>query len=296
MPLTCRNALWLLLMPPSALLACSLLTPAGATPTLPPAARVVSPTAPPSTVPSAQPSAPPSAQPSTATATATAAATATETFTASPVASPTATAAPLALEVVQSQTWTDPDGNVRTNFLLRNPYAFPVAPTFRAGASLDNSGGKLIRSSNLYFLDGISGGSGFLLAGETVAANVCYTCETSPLPEAWSTVKFESALADATGKWNYSTDVTATVGDVAFNGDSPIFWVSGSAKNNTAATLSRISVRVFVFDQAGKLAGAAEASAWDVAAGATAPIHSYGIGERPKGSIKYEVTALGVSY
>ncbi len=296
MPPTCRSALWLLLMLPSAVLACSVLTPARSVPTLAPTAREVAPSAQPSTVPSAVPSAQPSTATATAIATATAAATATDTSTASPIASPTATAAPLALEVVQSQTWTDPDGNVRTNFLLRNPYDFPVAPSFRANAVLFNSAGKLVRSKALYFLDGISGGSGFLLAGETVAANACYTCETSPLPEAWSTLKFESALADATGKWNYSTDVTATVGDVAFNGDSPIFWVTGTAKNNTAATLSRISVRVFVFDRAGKLTGAAEASAWDVAAGATAPIRSYGIGERPKGPIKYEVTALGVSY
>src|SRR5215204_490417 len=46
-----------------------------------------------------------------------------------PVASPSPTTAPLQLEVVQSQTWTDNQGNARVNVLFRNPYDFPVAPS-----------------------------------------------------------------------------------------------------------------------------------------------------------------------
>jgi hypothetical protein len=46
------------------------------------------------------------------------------------------------------------------------------------------------------------------------------------------------------------------------------------------------------FDQEGNLVGAAEASAWDVAAS----FNGYGIGQRPEGPIEYEVTALGVKY
>jgi len=60
--------------------------------------------------------------------------------------------------------------------------------------------------------------------------------------------------------------------------------------------LNRISVRIFVFDQAGNLVGAAEASAWDVAPGATVNFDGYGIGQAPDGPVEYEVTALGVKY
>jgi hypothetical protein len=67
-------------------------------------------------------------------------------------------------------------------------------------------------------------------------------------------------------------------------------------QNNSASALSRISVRIFVFDQAGDLVGAAEASAWDVAAGATVSFSGYGLGQAPEGAVKYEVTALGVYY
>jgi hypothetical protein len=55
-------------------------------------------------------------------------------------------------------------------------------------------------------------------------------------------------------------------------------------------------VRVNVFDEEGKLVGAAEVSSWDVAAGATVSFNGYGIGETPDGPVTYEVTALGVNY
>jgi hypothetical protein len=213
-----------------------------------------------------------------------------------PTSLPTPTTAKLQLEVVQSQAWTDPDGNVRANFLLRNPYDFPVEPGFRARASLFDGAGEFIRDDDLYFLDGISGGHGFVLPGETVAANACFNCEEAPLTEEWKSVEFASDLEDATGKWDFYTEVEASVGSVSFEGDSPIFWVNGTVKNNSDSMLQRISARVFVFDQEGHLVGAAEVSAWDVAAGATASFDGYGIGQKPAGSVTYEVTALGVKY
>ena len=298
-----RNFLWLFLILPAGLLACSLLTPARAAPTVQSTARAVAPTAAPSAQPSAAPTgavvAPTTTAAATKAATAATAIPATA-IPASPIpASPipaTPTTAPLQLQVVQSQIWTDPDGNVRANFLLRNPYAFPVAPTFRASASLDNSAGKLIRNTNVYFLDGISGGTGFVLPGETVAANVCFTCETTPLPEAWSSVVFEAALADATGQWHYSTQVAGSVPGVSFSGSSPIFDISGTAKNNGPTAMDRIAVRVFVFDQKGKLVGAGVAFSDMVAPGAAVSVRGYGLGQRPAGAITYQVTALGVSY
>lgn len=226
----------------------------------------------------------------------TATATPTASRTAIPISSPTPTVAKLQLEIVQSQAWADRDGNVRVNVLLRNPYDFPVALGSSGHASLMNSAGKLIRGKKLYFLDGISGGTGFLLPGETIAATACFTCETTPLPEEWSSVEFRAFVEDASAKWDYHTDVEAVVGNVSFDGDSPIFDVSGTVKNNSASALSRISVRVFVFDQAGNLVGAAEVSAWDVGPGATASFNGYGIGQSPDGSVTYEVTALGVNY
>jgi hypothetical protein len=289
-------------------LACSLLSPARGLPTAAPTPRSVSsavassPTAPRSvTAPaSAEPATgtPAAGTPTAVTPTALPSATATALPAASATALPSATAteAPLQLEVVQTQTWTDRQGNVRANFLVRNPYEFPVAPAYRANASLFNAAGTLVRNSGLYFLDGISGGNGFLLPGESVAANVCFTCETSPLPEAWSTIKFNAVIRDATSLWKYSTDVTVTVSSAAFSGDDPIFDVTGTAKNNGDSHLSRISMRVFVFDEADKLVGAAEASVDDVAPGATKPVRGYGIGQAPKGRTHYTFTALGVSY
>lgn len=96
--------------------------------------------------------------------------------------------------------------------------------------------------------------------------------------------------------WNYSTEVEVTVGDVSFDGDSPIFWINGTVRNNGDTTLGRISARVFVFDQVGKLVGAAEASAWDVAPGVSVSFSEYGIGQAPDGSFTYQSSALGVNY
>lgn len=53
-----------------------------------------------------------------------------ETPTTVPTAIPSPTMEKLQLEVLQIQAWTDPDGNVRANVLLRNPYDFPVKPQF----------------------------------------------------------------------------------------------------------------------------------------------------------------------
>lgn len=203
----------------------------------------------------------------------------------------------LQLEVVQSQAWTDRDGNVRANVLLRNPYDFPVAAKSGAQAALLNKQGEFVKSDGLYYLDGISGGVGFALPGETIAANACFNCEQAPLTEEeWGSVKFTSYVQDATDSWELFTEVEATVGDVSFDGDSPIFWITGTVKNNSDSALSRISFRLFVFDQDGNLVGAAESSAWDVAPGATADISGYGIGQTPDGPVEYEVTALGVNY
>lgn len=211
-------------------------------------------------------------------------------FTAVP-ATPT-----LQLEVVQSQVWTDKFGNVRANFLLHNPYDFPVKPRGSANASLSNSDGKLVRSQTLYFLDGISGGGGFLLPDEIVGANACFTCEETPITESWDTLKFISAIQDASDQWKYVTDVESTVGNVSFDGDSPLFSISGTVTNNSDTQLSRLSMRVNVFDQDGKLIGAGEVSAYDVAPGATMSVDGIGIGQTPSGSFTYESSALGVTY
>jgi hypothetical protein len=216
--------------------------------------------------------------------------------TAMPVPSPTPTTVQLELEILQSQTWTDRDGNIRVNVLFRNPYDFPVQPKSRARANLLNGAGEFMQDQALFFLDGISGGNGFILPGETIAANACFNCEREPLTEEWDSVDFVSVIEDATGSWNTSTEVEASLGDVSFAGDSAIFDVNGTVKNNSDSALNRISVRIFVFDQADNLVGAAEASAWDVGPGATVNFDGYGFGQAPDGPVEYEVTALGVKY
>lgn len=210
---------------------------------------------------------------------------------------PTQTAAPkLQLEILQFQAWTDIDGNVRVSVLMRNPYDFPVRPALSAHASVLNNAGSVMRAEELYVLDGISGGGGFLMPGEMIAANACFTCEQAPLKEEWGSVEITADAEDASGKWNTSTEVVVTVDNVSFDGDSPIFSISGTVKNNSDTTLGRISARVFVFDQAGTFVGAGEASAWDVAPGASVPFSGYGIGQAPDGSFTYESNALGVNY
>gem|GEM_PF-1844336 len=281
-----RFANWLLPLALAAL-ACGALTPVGATPPVE-TTRGAAPTVEPNAGPNGEPSVEPSAAPADATAT--------TAPTAVPTASPVPTEAPLALEIVQTQTWTDYLGNARLNVLLHNPYDFPVEPNYGARAVLRDSAGGLMQEGDFYFLDGISGGGGYLLPGETIAANACFTCEEAVMTEPWATVEVFAPIQDATGEWNTSTEVEPTVSDVSFDGDSPIFYITGTVKNNSADSLQRISVRVTVFDEAGLLVGAAEASAWDVAAGATADFNSYGIGQTPAGPITYTVTALGVNY
>ena len=218
------------------------------------------------------------------------------TFTAIAFASPQPTAALLQLEIVQWQVWTDKDGNTRVNVLMRNPYDFPVAPTYRANAELLDAAGQITEIQELLFLDGISGGNGFFLPGETIAANACFNCEAAPLTEEWTSIQFEAVIEDASSKWDYSTNVAATVGSVSFEGDGPLFTVNGTIRNNTDSVLQRISARVVVFDDAGNLIGTAEASAWDVGPGASASFNGLGIGQKPDGAITYEVSALGVNY
>ena len=298
---TARSLRIALLLIPFALLGCALLTPAGPGPRPTATANVAPTAAPPRPTPLVTPEA--SVAPAGATSTAIASAspapataTAIATATRLPTSPPSPTTAALALEVVQSQTWADRQGNIRTNVLVRNPYEFPVTLAARAHATLRNSAGDFMKDAGLYFLDGISGGSGFLLPGETVAANACFTCEQALLTDPWAAVNFTFVIQDGTGVWNYVTDVTASGVTVAFDGDSPIFWITGSVKNNSDTAVSRISLRVVVFDQQGQLVGAAEASASDVAAGASASVRGYGIGQAPAGPIKHEVTVLGVHY
>ncbi len=209
---------------------------------------------------------------------------------------PTATTAKLQLEVVQSQTWTDRDENTRVNFLLRNPYDFPVAPRITGHTSLLNGAGEFMRSADLYFLDGISGGIGFILPGETIAATACFTCERAALSEAWGSVKFDTAIADASDKWKFSRDVEAVIGNVTFKGDRPIFQVTGTVTNKSDGALGRISARIFVYDQDGNLVGASEVSSWDVPKGASVNFRGYGIGKKPDGPLRIEITVLGVNY
>jgi len=230
----------------------------------------------------------PSVEPSAETGTAT--------RTAVPTIIPSPTTERLQLEVVQSQVWTDYQGNARVNVLFRNPYDFPVSPILKAHATLLNSAGEFMRDGGFYFLDGISGGNGFFLPRETIAANACFTCEEALLTEEWASVKFVASIEDATERWKYSTEVEASAVNVSFDGDSPIFDVTGTVTNNSGLMLQRISVRIFVFDQDGNLVGAAESSAWDVGAGASVSFDGYGIGQVPDGPVTYEVTALGVNY
>ena len=222
--------------------------------------------------------------------------TSTPTLTPGPIFVPTPTNAQLKLEIVQSQAWTDRDGNVRVNVLVRNPFDFPIEPQWGLLANLLNNAGHVMRTENLYFLDGISGGNGFILPGETVAADACFTCEKAPLTEAWVSVEFDSGVINFIPGWVYSTDVEATVSNVSFDGDSPIFFVTGTVKNKSNKALSVIAARIIVFDQKGNLVGAAEGSASNVGPGASASFNGNGIGKAPVGPVNYTVSALGVNY
>ncbi len=261
-------------------MACSVLAPAAPTPRVEPR---------PSETPDAEPSQPPPTDQSAATATDQGAA---ATATVPPRPTLTATTPPLKLEVLQTQVWTDRQGNARINALFRNPYDFPVSVGQNPYATLRNSAGEAMRDASFYF----GGGAGFLVAGESVAANACFTCEEALLTEEWATVDVVTSISDATGLLDYHTEVEPTVTSVTFDGDSPLFDVAGTVTNNSGLELQRIMVRITVFDHEGKLIGASEASAYDVPAGATANFDSYGIGQTPEGDYTYAVTAVGVNY
>jgi hypothetical protein len=297
-----RRPTWALLLLSLALLACATLAPTGAAPPLEPtqtpppgsqgAAPTSTPRAEPSAAPSAEPSAaPPSTQPPSAEPSA---APPSVTVTRFPTLTPTA--APLRLEIVQTQVWADRYGDARANVLFRNPHDFPVAPRGLPQAALRNSAGDLLRQGGLYFLDGISGGVGFLLPGETVAATVCFTCEEALLDEPWAALEAVVLVQDATEQWQIIREVAPGAVNVAFDGDSPLFDIRGTVTNNSAAAVQRIAVRVIVYDAAGLLIGAGETSAWDVPAGSTVSISGLGIGQTPSGPVTTEVTALGVNY
>lgn len=235
-------------------------------------------------------------QPGAATHTPTVLKTSTVMPTEIPVLSPTPAVSRLQLDIVQYQTWTDKYGNLRVNVLFRNPNDYAVQPAARGNVSVFDKDGKLLRNDSLYFLDGISGGQGFLLPGETIAANGCFTCEELPLSGEPDSFNFEVLVEDATNSLNYFTDVEATVGTVSFEADSPLFFFSGTVKNNTDQILQNIAARIVVFDQQGTLVGVGAASAYDIGPGGEGSFDGTGFGSQPDGPVKYEVSALGVNY
>lgn len=208
----------------------------------------------------------------------------------------TATSDRLQLEVVNSIVWADKYGQVRASVMVRNPYEFPVEFT-AVGVNLLNGAGDMVKSEGLYFLDGVSGGTGFIMPGETVAAQACFSpCDGPPSTLEWDSQGFTLVIREATNSWKISTEVEATVSSIDIDGDSPLFWVYGTVTNNSDELLQRISARVFVYDQDGNFVGAAEVSSWDVPAGATVDFNGYGTGSVTGLSVDYEVTALGVNY
>lgn len=213
-----------------------------------------------------------------------------------PIASATPTISRLQLEVVQYQSWVDKFGNLRVNVLFRNTNDYPVQPSRNGNVSVFDKDGRLLRNKSLYFLDGISGGLGFLLPGETVAANGCFTCEELPLKGEPDSFNFEVLVEDATNSVNYFTDVEATIGNVSFEADSPLFFFSGTVKNNTDQILQNIAARLVVFDPQGNLVGVGTASAYDIGPGGSGSFDGTGFGSPPDGPVKYEVSALGVNY
>ncbi len=214
-----------------------------------------------------------------------------------PIASPTPTISRLQLELVQYQSWVDKFGNLRVNVLFRNTNDYPVQPSRNGNVSVFDKDGKLLRNHSLYFLDGISGGLGFLLPGETVAANSCFTCEELPLKGEPDSFNFEVLVEDATNSVNYFTDVEATIGNVSFEeGNSPLFFFSGTVKNNTDQILQNIAARLIVLDQQGNLVGVGTASAYDIGPGGSGSFDGTGFGPKPDGPVKYDISALGVNY
>lgn len=211
--------------------------------------------------------------------------------------SPTPTVSRLQLELVQYQAWTDKFGNHRVNVLFRNTNDYPVQPSRQGNVSVFDKDGKLLRNHSLYFLDGITGGLGFLLPGETIAANACFTCEELPLKGEPAAYNFEVLVEDAANSVNYFTDVEATIDNVTFEeGNNPLFFFSGTVKNNTDQILQNIAGRLIVLDQQGNLVGVGTASAYDIGPGGSGSFDGVGFGPKPDGPVKYEISALGVNY
>jgi hypothetical protein len=199
----------------------------------------------------------------TATNTAIAAAPATEAPAASATTAPEASPSPtpgLQLEIIEWYRWVTPpafDGDLETlnvEFLVRNPYDFPIQ-VFDAHIRLLNSAGEVVLRTGDVFLNVAEDiGWGIILPGETVAGDF-YALPgfgESAVPE-WERFELAFDMEEVT-TIAYTSDLDVSMGNLVHSDDSS-FGAQGSVTNVSDQPLRLIFTRAIIRDSSGQFVG-----------------------------------------
>ncbi len=182
-----------------------------------------------------------------------------ETATVVTIPEPTATSAPtepaLALDVLESYRWTDPNGYDLVEALVRNPYDYDVQVYDPRVRLIDASGEIVHRSGDVFFNIASDIGWARILAGETVSVQFC-ACPgngVSVVPE-WETFEFVLDIEEA-DPVAYTTDLEVSLRPFKLSNTGNSIQAQGTLRNTSGEPLRQAFVRVFLRDADGRYVG-----------------------------------------
>ena len=229
--------------------------------------------------------------------------------TPAPEASPSPTPG-LQLEIVEWYRWVDPpefDGDVETlnvEFLVRNPYDFPVQ-VFESHIRLVNNAGEIVLRTGDVFLNVAEDiGWGIILPGETVAGEF-YALPgfgENAIPE-WETLELAFDIEEV-APVTYTSDLDVNLGNFVHREDNS-FQAQGSVTNVSDQPLRLIFMRAIIRDSSGQFVGFGIAGVkGDFVDGSLVPIQpgesfdftlpAYLNPELAEESLQIEVSAIGM--
>ena len=231
------------------------------------------------------------------------------TATSAPEASPSPSPG-LQLEILEWYRWATPsafDGDFETlnvNFLIRNPYDFPIQ-VFDPHIRLINGTGEVVLRTGDVFLNVAEDiGWGMILPGETVAGNFYATPAfgESAVPE-WE--RFELAFdTEEVAPVAYTSDLDVNMGNFVHTNDSS-FNAQGSVTNVSDQPLRLIFMRAIIRDSSGQFVGFGIAGVkGDFVDGSLVPIQpgesfdftmpAFLNPELAEEVLQYEISAIGI--
>lgn len=166
----------------------------------------------------------------------------------------TPTAEGLSLEVLEYYRWTDDNGNPLVNFLVRNPYDFPVKVYDPRVRLLDSTGEIVHRSGDVFFNFALDIGWGRILPGETIAGQICVCLGggVMEIPD-WETFEFVLDIEE-TEPVAYTTDLEINLGKLIYN-DGNSFHAIGTLRNTSDQPLRLAFARLIVRTADGRFVG-----------------------------------------